>query len=76
MFVAIMPISSAWDVFTHISERTLKSGRLGILQYLLITPAHNRAHHAKNPLYVDTNLAAVITIWHSGPYSRKRRSKR
>lgn len=63
MFVAIMSISSVWGVFTHVSERTLKKGKLGILQYLLITPAHHRVHHAKNPLYVDTNFATVIPVW-------------
>jgi sterol desaturase/sphingolipid hydroxylase (fatty acid hydroxylase superfamily) len=63
MFVAIMSISSVWGVFTHVSERTLKNGRMGILQFLLITPAHHRAHHAKNPLYVDTNFATVVPLW-------------
>ncbi|MDR3695587.1 sterol desaturase family protein [Mucilaginibacter sp.] len=63
MFVAIMSISSVWGVFTHVSERTLKKGKLGLLQYLLITPAHHRVHHAKNPLYVDTNFATVVPVW-------------
>ena len=63
MFLAILSIDSAWGVFTHVSERTLKNGRLGILQYLLITPAHHRVHHAKNPLYIDTNFAFVLPVW-------------
>jgi len=63
MFLAIMSISSAWGIFTHISERALKNGRMGILQYLLITPSHHRVHHAKNPLYVDTNFATVVPVW-------------
>jgi len=63
MFIAIMAISSAWGIFTHISERALKNGHLGILHYLLITPSHHRAHHAKNPLYVDTNFATVVPLW-------------
>jgi len=63
MFVTIMSISSVWGVFTHISERTLKNGHLGILKYLLITPAHHRVHHAKNPLYMDTNFATTVPLW-------------
>jgi sterol desaturase/sphingolipid hydroxylase (fatty acid hydroxylase superfamily) len=63
MFLAIISIDSAWGIFTHVSERTLKNGRLGILQYLLITPAHHRVHHAKNPLYIDTNFAFVLPVW-------------
>jgi sterol desaturase/sphingolipid hydroxylase (fatty acid hydroxylase superfamily) len=63
MFLAIMSIDSAWGVFTHVSERALKNGQLGILRYLIITPAHHRVHHAKNPLYLDTNFAFVLPIW-------------
>jgi len=63
MFLAIMSIDSAWGVFTHISEHTLKDGKLGILQHFVITPAHHRVHHAKNPLYIDTNFAFVLPVW-------------
>jgi sterol desaturase/sphingolipid hydroxylase (fatty acid hydroxylase superfamily) len=63
MFLAIMSIDSAWGMFIHISERTLKNGRLGILHNLIITPAHHRVHHASNPLYVDTNFASVLPLW-------------
>jgi sterol desaturase/sphingolipid hydroxylase (fatty acid hydroxylase superfamily) len=63
MLFAIISIDSAWGIFTHVSERTIKDGRLGILQYLLITPAHHRVHHAKNPLYLDTNFAFVLPLW-------------
>ena len=63
MFLVIMSIDAAWGVFTHVSERTLKNGRMGILQHFLITPAHHRVHHAKNPLYIDTNFAFVLPFW-------------
>ena len=63
MFLAIMSINSAWAMFIHVSERTLKNGQLGILQYLIITPSHHRVHHAKTPLYLDTNFASVVPIW-------------
>jgi hypothetical protein len=63
MFLAIISIDSAWGIFTHVSERTIKNGKLGLLQYLLITPAHHRVHHAKNPLYIDTNFAFVLPVW-------------
>jgi len=63
MFLAIMSIESAWGIFVHVSEGTLKNGKLGILQYLIITPAHHRVHHAKTPLYIDTNFASIVPIW-------------
>jgi len=63
MFLAIMSVDSAWGVFTHISEDSLKTGRMGFLQHLIITPSHHRVHHAKNPLYVDTNFCSFMPIW-------------
>jgi hypothetical protein len=63
MFLAIMSIDSAWGMFIHVSDRTLKNGKLGLLHNLIITPSHHRAHHASNPLYVDTNFASVLPVW-------------
>jgi sterol desaturase/sphingolipid hydroxylase (fatty acid hydroxylase superfamily) len=63
MFVSVMFISTTWGMFAHISERALKNGRLGLLQHLIITPAHHRVHHAKNPLYIDTNFATTIPFF-------------
>jgi sterol desaturase/sphingolipid hydroxylase (fatty acid hydroxylase superfamily) len=63
MLVGIVSIDSGWSVFVHVSERALKNGKLGILQHFLITPAHHRVHHAKNPLYIDTNFAFVLPLW-------------
>lgn len=63
MFLALMSIESAWGMFIHVSDRALKNGNLGILQHLIITPSHHRVHHAKNPLYMDTNFASVVPLW-------------
>jgi sterol desaturase/sphingolipid hydroxylase (fatty acid hydroxylase superfamily) len=63
MFIVLLAIDHAWGIFIHISERALKNGQLGILQHFIITPSHHRVHHAKNPLYIDTNFANVLPIW-------------
>ena len=64
MFVAILSIDSAWGIFTHVSERSLKNGKLGILQYLLITPCPPPGTSCKKPaLYIDTNFAFVLPLW-------------
>ncbi|MGZ3752730.1 MAG: sterol desaturase family protein, partial [Mucilaginibacter sp.] len=63
MFVAIMAIDAAWGMFIHVSEGTLKNGHLGVMRYFIITPSHHRAHHAKSPLYIDTNFASVLPVW-------------
>jgi len=63
MFVTIVFIAATWGMFAHVSERALKNGRLGILEHLIITPAHHRVHHAKHPLYLDRNFATVVPLW-------------
>jgi sterol desaturase/sphingolipid hydroxylase (fatty acid hydroxylase superfamily) len=63
MFGVMVAIDTAWGIFIHAGENTIRDGRLGILHHLIITPAHHRAHHAKDPLYLDTNFANVFPLW-------------
>lgn len=37
--------------------------RMGFLEYLLVTPAHHRVHHAINEEYLDKNLSQIFIIW-------------
>ncbi|MFK7948624.1 MAG: sterol desaturase family protein [Saprospiraceae bacterium] len=37
--------------------------KLGILEYILVTPSHHRVHHARNPQYLDKNYGHVFIIW-------------
>lgn len=63
MLVAIFAIEVGWGTFIHAGERSLRKGRLGVLKYFLITPSHHRVHHAKNPLYMDTNFCTFLPFW-------------
>lgn len=63
MLITIMAIEVSWGTFIHAGERSLKKGRLWILQHLIITPSHHRVHHAKNPLYIDTNFCTFLPFW-------------
>ncbi len=38
-------------------------GRLGVLEWLLVTPSNHRVHHARNPCYVDRNYGGVFIVW-------------
>ena len=49
----------AYPFFTH----TQTIGKLGWLEYILVTPSHHRAHHASNPQYLDKNFGDVLIIW-------------
>ena len=36
---------------------------MGWLEYIIVTPAHHRVHHAINPEYLDKNYGQVLIIW-------------
>jgi sterol desaturase/sphingolipid hydroxylase (fatty acid hydroxylase superfamily) len=38
-------------------------GKLGVLEYIIVTPSQHRVHHAINPIYIDKNLSAIFCIW-------------
>jgi hypothetical protein len=38
-------------------------GKLGLLEYILVTPSHHRVHHASNEKYLDKNYGDVFIIW-------------
>lgn len=59
----IMFIDGTWGAFIHAGENILKDGRLGFMQRFILTPSHHRVHHAKNPLYIDTNFCNLLNIW-------------
>lgn len=63
MLIVIMAIEVSWGTFIHAGERSLKKGRLWFLHHLIITPSHHRVHHAKNPLYIDTNFCTFLPFW-------------
>jgi sterol desaturase/sphingolipid hydroxylase (fatty acid hydroxylase superfamily) len=59
----IMFIDGTWGAFIHAGENLLKDGRLGFLNNIILTPSHHRVHHARNPLYMDTNFCNLLNIW-------------
>ena len=37
--------------------------RVGILESVLMTPSHHRAHHAVNAAYIDKNYGGILIVW-------------
>lgn len=33
------------------------------LEYVLVTPAHHRVHHGRNPQYIDKNFGTSLIVW-------------
>jgi hypothetical protein len=59
----IMFVDGTWGAFIHVGENLISNGRLGFLNRFILTPSHHRVHHAKNPLYMDTNFCNLLNIW-------------
>lgn len=59
----IMFIDGTWGTFIHAGEKLMKDARLGALERWILTPSHHRVHHARNPLYIDTNYCNLLNIW-------------
>ena len=58
-----MFVDGLWGGFIHVGEHMLKDGRLGVAGKYILTPSHHRVHHARNPLYMDTNFCNLLNIW-------------
>ncbi|MEO9893840.1 sterol desaturase family protein [Aurantibacter sp.] len=59
----IMFIDGTYGAFIHVGENLIKDGRFGPLNKVILTPSHHRVHHARNPLYMDTNFCNLLNIW-------------
>ncbi|AOP34448.1 sterol desaturase [Leptospira tipperaryensis] len=38
-------------------------GKLGFLEEILVTPAHHRVHHGRDPKYIDKNHGGILIFW-------------
>jgi sterol desaturase/sphingolipid hydroxylase (fatty acid hydroxylase superfamily) len=63
MLFMIMFIDGTWGGFIHVGENFMKDARFGFLGKLILTPSHHRVHHARNPLYMDTNFCNLLNVW-------------
>lgn len=59
MITTMLLIHGLYPFFIH----TRLIGKLGLLEYILVTPSHHRVHHASNPEYLDKNYGDVLIIW-------------
>jgi len=59
----IMFIDGTYGAFIHVGENVIKDARFGVLNKIMLTPSHHRVHHARNPLYMDTNFCNLLNIW-------------
>ena len=63
LLFVIMFVDGTYGTFINAGENLIKNGRLGFLNKIILTPSHHRVHHARNPLYIDTNYCNLLNIW-------------
>lgn len=58
----IMFMYSATQIY-GILVHTQTVGKLGFLEYFMVTPSHHRVHHGSNVKYLDKNMGMLFIIW-------------
>lgn len=59
----VIAILAPIHLFAQFWYHTRHIGKMGWLEYVLVTPSQHRVHHAINPEYIDKNLGQVLCIW-------------
>lgn len=59
----VISILAPLHLFAQFWYHTTHVGKLGILEYIFVTPSQHRVHHAINKEYIDKNLSAIFCIW-------------
>ena len=59
----VISILAPLHLFGQFWYHTRHIGKLGFLEYIIVTPSQHRVHHAINPQYIDKNLGAIFCVW-------------
>ena len=59
MYVTVAGLNLVYQFWVH----TEHIGRLGLLEYIFVTPSNHRVHHAQNEDYLDANYGGVFILW-------------
>ncbi|MCF6294207.1 MAG: sterol desaturase family protein [Flavobacteriaceae bacterium] len=59
----IIAILTPLHLFAQFWYHTKHIGKLGLLEYIIVTPSQHRVHHAINKEYIDKNLGAIFCAW-------------
>ena len=59
----VIAILAPIHLFAQFWYHTRHIGKMGWLEYVIVTPSQHRVHHAINPEYIDKNLGQILSIW-------------
>jgi sterol desaturase/sphingolipid hydroxylase (fatty acid hydroxylase superfamily) len=58
-FALMAALTTLYQFWIH----TETIGKLGWLEYVLVTPSHHRVHHGRDPKYIDRNHGGTFIWW-------------
>lgn len=59
----IIAVIAPVHLFAQFWYHTQHIGKMGVLEYVIVTPSQHRVHHAINPEYIDKNFGQILCIW-------------
>ena len=59
----VIAVLAPIHLFAQFWYHTQHIGKMGWLEYVIVTPSQHRVHHAINPEYIDKNLGQLLCIW-------------
>lgn len=59
----VISVLAPLHLFGQFWYHTQHIGKLGWVEYILVTPSQHRVHHAINAQYIDKNLGQIFSIW-------------
>lgn len=59
----VVAVLAPIHLFAQFWYHTRLIGKLGFLEYIIVTPSHHRVHHAINDEYIDKNYAPIFILW-------------
>lgn len=59
----VIAILAPIHLFAQFWYHTQHIGKMGWMEYIIVTPSQHRVHHAINPEYIDKNLGQVLCVW-------------
>lgn len=59
VLIVCRSINTLYQFWVH----TRAIGRLGPLEWVMVTPSNHRVHHARNPKYIDRNYGGILCVW-------------
>ena len=60
---SVIAVVAPLHLFAQFWYHTRHIKNMGWLEFIIVTPAHHRVHHAINPEYLDKNYGQIFIIW-------------